>query len=425
MKENHRKTVLDNGITVLSLPMAGRAGVAVGVWLDVGSRDDPPGREGMAHLVEHLMFKGTEKRTSLQIARELEYVGGSGDAYTSREETCYYAYVPSRELPKALDIIGDMIAHSRIDEVSFQREKSIVLEEMAEVQDSPQEIAQEYFPSILFGNHPLGQSILGSPEGVKATKRNDVIDFMNANYTAEKTLVAAVGKIEHGELCELADKYINLPKGISTTSQPAPPLKPIGEIGLLKKPAAQVNIIIGGRLFPFKDELRYPFAILNKILGQGASSLLFQRVREEAGIGYDVHSFDEYFKDSGMWGVFGAFESKSVMSFLNILRSTMDEINDGLIDEQILRDTINGLSGNAVLQKDSISSMLNRLAENELQLGRFIPVEESINRLREVTPEQIRELASDLFNPISLGGIAVGTIHPKDSPNWLKWKDMA
>ncbi len=425
MKENYNKTVLPNGTKVLSLPLKGRSGVAVGVWMDIGSRDDPKGNEGMAHLVEHLMFKGTETRTALQIARELENVGGSGDAYTSREETCYYAYLPAKHLPLALDITGDMIAHSRIEEDAFQREKKVVLEEMAEIEDSPQETAVEFFPSVLFGEHPLGNSILGTPEGIESTTREDVLSFLRKYYVSGKTIVAAAGKVDHEQLCELAEKYVSLPVNPVLNGRTTPPSMDSGFIKLIKKRSAQVNIILGGKLFPISDERRYAFAILNKILGIGASSLLFHRVREEAGIGYDVHSFGEYFNDCGIWGVFGAFEQKSVAKFFDILRGIMDDIVGGIIDDAALKESIDGLSGRLLLQKDSVNSMLNRLAENELQLGRFVTVDESIQKLRTVTAEQVRELAVELFDPNAMTGIAVGPVNKKTCPNWLESRDMA
>jgi len=424
MNRSYTKTVLPNGVTVLSLPLAGRAGVAVGVWMDVGSRDDPPGKDGMAHFVEHLMFKGTETRTALQIARELEHIGGSGDAYTAREETCYYAYVPAKELPLALDIIGDMIAHSRIDEDAFHREKQVVLEEMAEIDDSPQETAMELFPTLLFGDHPLGKSILGSTDGIKSTSRTDVIEFLSRYYVAEKTVVAAAGKVDHQKLCELAEKYVNLPAKPSKNGRTTPKMNNTGTLSLLKKRSAQVNVIVGGGLFAFEDERRYPFAVLNKVLGIGASSLLFNRVREEEGIGYDVHSFAEYFQDCGLWGVFGAFESKSVGKFFDIFRNIMDDLAGGLIDNAILKETVDGLCGRLLLQKDSVNSMLARLAENELQLNRFITIEESIEKLRKVTADDVRRLAEDIFNPENLTGIAVGPVNKKTCPGWLKFEEM-
>jgi len=419
MSREYKKTILDNGLRVLSLPLKERKGVAVGVWLDVGSRDDPPGHEGIAHLVEHLMFKGTENRTALEIAKELEIVGGTGDAYTSREETCYYAYLPATELPLALDIIGDMIAHSKIEEESFRRETGVVLAEMAEIEDSPPETAQEMFAEILFGDHPLGRPILGTPNGVTSSTREDILGFIQENYISGKAVVAAVGNVDHEQLCRLASEYIILPNGSTGNGRTKPVELSAKEFRLIRKDCGMVNCILGGRIFPYRDERRYPLAILDKLLGVGPSSQLFNRIREEAGIGYDVHSFVEYFQDCGMWGVFGAFEAKSASRFFKLLRDILDDLAGESIDRITFDETINGLCGRLLLQQDSMSSMLNRLAENELHLGRFISVEESIERLHAVTPDDVRDLAAELFALESISGLALGPVNDKTRPDWL------
>ncbi len=419
MKNEYRKTTLDNGLRVLSLPAEGRAGVAIGVWIDAGSRDDPSGREGMAHLTEHLMFKGTEKRTALQISRELERVGGSGDAYTSREETCYYAYLPGEHLPLALDIIGDMIAHSKFEGEVFQREIRVVLEEMAEIDDSTQETAHEQFPKMLFGDHPLGAAIIGLPHTVGVITPDEIKGFLRENYTSNNTVVAAAGNVDHDTLLALSNRFIKLPKSAGNSGRVPPEAIPMNKMRFLHRESSQVNIVLGGRTFAFEDMRRYPLAVLNKVLGGGASSLLFQRIREDYGIGYNVHSFIEYYHDAGLWGVFAAVERKNVTVFFRLLKEILNDLSEKGIEEETLNNIVSGLSGRLRLQKDAISAPLNRLAENELQLGRYIPVEESLGNLRKVTVEEIRKLARKLFDPSTISGVAVGPVDNKYCPDWL------
>ena len=402
--------------------MEGRSGVAAGIWLRIGSRDDPPGLSGISHLSEHLMFKGTERRSATEIARRLESVGASHDAYTSREETSYYAYLPAMELKLALDILGDMLSNYRLEEDSFRREKSVVLSEIADVADSPRQSAMDIFPKTLYGNHSLGDPIFGYPESVSGMSRADVESFLDSSYNMQTALVAAAGKVNHEQLVDLAGNHLRLPKTGREIERTPPKDYDGGTLHLIPREASQVTIILGGRSFPYSDPRRYPLAVLNHILGTGASSLLFQRMREEAGIGYKIFSFNEFFGDCGDWGIFASVEPGNVGQFFSILRGILDDLSGDYIDDELLSRTIRGFRGHLQLENDSLSGLLTRLVDTEVNLGRFVSIEESAAEIETLTPDELRNLARELYSPDRMTGIILGAKPGEMCPDWLTQK---
>lgn len=419
MVENYKKVVLQNGLRVLGLPIPNRAGVAVGIWLKVGSRDETNTQEGLTHLTEHLLFKGTESRTSKDIAMAFEQVGGSSDAYTSREETCFFAYLPAKEISLAFEVIGDQLLNSRIEEDALKKEIMVVIEEISELKDSPSETAQELFFKAVFGNHPLGKPILGNVSCMKKTTTKDVREFLSRHYVSGNGIVCATGNFDMDTLIELAEKYIELPEKETRTNRKPPSRFKGGKLHLVPRKTSQLNVILGGRLFPFSDNRRYAMAILNSILGRGPSSILFQQIREQKGLCYNIFSFNEFFQDSGIWGIYAGIEPTNAHKYLELLREILDDLMSVRIDEELLAKTISGISGKLLLEVDSVSGMLMRLAETELYEGRYITTKESIEELKKVSPDDIRKLANELFDPKNMSGIILGKTRKIADSGWL------
>ena len=419
MKNNMKKTVLPNGMRILTLPMKSRQGVAAGVWIDSGSRDDPHGKEGISHLTEHMIFKGTPSRSALDIARQLESVGGSEDGYTSHEETCYYFYLPGDEIELGMDILGDMISNPSIDADLFKREISVVSSEIGDVEDSPQQVARELFSKAVFVDHPLGKPILGYPATLNSFRPNDVVDFLKDEYIAPKLVLAAVGNIEHERFCDLASRYFDIRNEGTPQVRTSPSPIDVGSLEIVRKDTSQFSIFIGGQSFAFEDKRRYPLAVLDTILGRGASSLLFQRIREEAGIGYRIYSFGEYFSDSGLWGIFASIEPSDANRFFDLAQGIFDELIDGGIIRERFDDTLRGLIGKTKLENDSVSSLLARLVETELYEGKYISLGETLEKLSAITPEDVIEIAHELFRPGRMTGVCLGPPGFDISPDWL------
>ena len=420
MESDYRKSVLSNGIRVISLPLRDRKGVAVGVWIASGSRDDTKGNEGIAHFTEHLLFKGTKRRSAKDIAQALERIGGSFDAYTSREETCYYAYLPARNLEVAIDIMGDILANSKIDSQDFEKERKVILEEMSENKDSLFDSAISSFYNVFFKNPELGHPILGKEDSVIRMMPRDVRDFIRQNYVGENSIIVAVGNVNHRELTELVEKYIDLPKSTKIVNRNPASENDAKGFFLVPRDSSQLNLVFGGKTFPFKDERRYPLGILDVLLGKGASSYLFQKVREEAGYAYNVYSSQEYFQDIGLWRIFAGIESSRAPEFLDLISSIFDEIKDDLITKEDMERVIGSITGRLLLESDSLSALMTRIAETEIFLGEFIKTEQSLHKFKKVKIEDVRELASELFIPERIIGVVLGNSDISKFPDWAQ-----
>ncbi|MCK5833194.1 insulinase family protein [bacterium] len=419
MLNKARKTILPNGIRVLTLPIKSRRGVAAGVWIDAGSRDDPLGQEGLCHLTEHMSFKGTPTRSALDIARELESVAASENGYTSQEETCYYIYLPAEQLHKGMNILGDMVSHASVDNKLFLKELSVVASEMSDVADTPSEIARDHFTSVVFGDHPLGKTILGYPMTVNNLCRDDVLEFINTNYVAPRIIVAAVGNIDHDYFCELTEKNFDIGTQASQKSRTSPKAMDYGKFRVVEKKTSQLSIYLGGRAFSFVDPMRYQMAILDIILGRGASSLLFHCLREEEGIGYRIFSFEEYFGDCGLWGIYASIDPKSIERFFQTVDSVFNKIIAGTAVAERFDETLRGVTGRIALENDSVGSLLARLVETELYLGRFISPDMTLAELSKITPEDIVELARSILDRDRISGVCYGPSKKLKIPCWL------
>ncbi|HHS49557.1 MAG TPA: insulinase family protein [candidate division Zixibacteria bacterium] len=414
------KTVLHSGIRVLTLNMPSRRGVAAGVWIDSGSRDDPEGKEGLSHLTEHMMFKGTPSRSALDIARELESIGASEDGYTSQEETCYYIYLPGEQIARGMDILGDMVSNASIDDELFRREISVVASEMSDIDDTPSEIARDYFSTAVFGDHPLGHSILGYPSTVEAISRDDIVRFVEGEYCAPRLILAAVGNIDHEEFCGLVEKNFTVGREIYPKKRTPPAPIDAGKIHVFPKDTSQLSIYIGGRSFAFDDPRRYSIGVLDAILGRGPSSLLFHRLREEEGIGYRIFSFGEYFGDCGLWGIFANIDPSSTARFFEVVDSIFDDITDGTAVAERFDEIIQGVSGRIELQNDSVSGLLARLVETELYCGRWISPDETLERLLKLTPDDIVAVAEDILDRGKITAVCHGKSKSDGFPAWLE-----
>jgi predicted Zn-dependent peptidase len=367
--------------------------------VDIGSRDEPAGLEGVSHFIEHMVFKGTATRSPFDLVSYIESVGGMLNAFTSRENTCFLAKVIDSHLPRAVEVLSDLVFNARFDESDIAKEKKIVIDEINEVKDTPSDLVHDIFAESIFRNHSLGKPILGTAKSVKGLSRDKIIEFRDRNYSYKKMLIVASGNLNHEELIELVQK--NLPKIPGNDLQIEPRVVPVVHPGLTVKTqkTTQAHICIGSQTVKFDDDLRGAVLLLNAIIGGSMSSKLFQKIREDLGMAYTVFSYLDFFMDASVIGVYLNSDKKYTGPVILNVFDELDKIaRDGLTQEEI-DSAKEQLKGSLVLGLENTSHRMNRLAKHELLLNRYISIDESINEIDRVTADEVNNLAANLFSP--------------------------
>jgi len=395
-KEFYRKTILDNGVRVISERMPHLRSISIGVWIIVGSRDETFDNNGISHVIEHMLFKGTESRDVTQIAQSLESVGGHLDAFTAREVSCYNAHILDEYLPLAIDILSDILLHSVIDEKELTKEKEVILREINHTKDTPDELIFEYFYKNLFPDHPLGFQISGTRENVLKFSRNALINFMRQNYTPDRMIVAAAGNVNHDELVELIQKKFNYPKRISEQSRQKFIWKQHRE-QIHEDNCTQTHICLGIPGYAYSDKNKYALLILHILLGGGMSSRLFQTVREANGLAYSIYTFPDFYFDTGVFGVYLATMPEQTDRAIELVKKELIQLSNGDLDLQELNRVKSQLKGNLMLSVESASSRMARLANIEIYLKDYLTLDEALDKIEIVTLDQVHAVASDLF----------------------------
>ena len=391
-----QKTVLDNGLRIVTEKIPYVRSVSIGIWIMAGTRDEQEEKNGVAHFVEHMVFKGTETRSSFELAEALESLGGLLNAFTSKEVTCFYAQVLDEHVETAVDILSDIILHHRLSEKDIEKEKSVILEEITELEDTPGELVQEIFIRDIFYPHPLSFSILGTKETVSSLTKKDIQDFIHANYSANRTIVAAAGNLEHDEIVRYAQKYLSEMIPYTERRQtPIPEEKPRKNV--IQNNFQQAHICLGRRTFPYKDERRYPLLLLNSILGNGMSSRLFQSIREEHGLAYSVYSFADFLQDTGIFGVYLGTDREKIDTAIELVQKNLQDLIVNSLSDEELQKRKNQVKGNLILGLESTSGRMNRLAKMEIYYQDYIPIDRTISAIEAVNRQQIHEIARQTY----------------------------
>jgi len=396
----YNKTVLPNGVRIISEQVPHCRTVAVGVWVDVGSRDEHDLNNGSGHFVEHMLFKGTARRNSQEIARELDVLGGLSNAFTSRENTCYFATVLDSHLPRLVDLLTDMFCRSLFEEEEVLRERQVILQEINMAEDMPDDQIHDLFCAQLWGHHPLGKTVLGSREVVAAMDSQKLLEHVQNFYTPDRIVVAAAGNVEHETFVSLLqNSFVVNSKGKAARqifSRKGPTfLKPSRKV--YSKPLEQVHAVLGTYGLSSIDSDRYTFILLNIIWGGNMSSRLFQEIREKRGLAYSVYSFVDSYIDSGYLGVYLGVDRETVNEAFDVIGEQVGLLRDDLVHDQELSDAKDYAKGGLFLSAENMEARMTRNARNEYCYGRFIPVEEVVEAIDRVSPEDIRQLARRLF----------------------------
>ncbi|MFM5904774.1 MAG: M16 family metallopeptidase [Micrococcales bacterium] len=415
-----RRTILPSGVRVLTEAMPGAASVSVSFSVAVGSRDESNGHFGSTHFLEHLLFKGTEKRTALDIAIAFDSVGGSSNASTGKEHTSYYARIQDTALPLAVDVIGDMLTSSLIDPVEFENERTVILEELAMNDDDPEDVAHETFFEAVLAGHPLGRPIGGTQETINAVTREAVWDHYKANYRPQDLVVVAAGGVDHSNLVELVEKSLT-DAGWDLSLEAAPvarrnnnPAQISGgaPLTVIKRPTAQANILLGFQGLVAEDPGRYAMGILNTILGGGMSSRLFQEIREKRGLAYSVYSFNQGYSDGAVFGLYAGCSPKKSREVTQLMLAELEKVASHGVTQAELELAKGNISGGLALKYESTQARMSRLISAEVVNGEFIDLTATLSAFQAVTLEQVQQLAVELLGR-SRTIVAVGDVTEK------------
>jgi len=394
----YKKTVLSNGLRIVTERIPHVRSVALGIWVATGTRDETPANNGISHFVEHMVFKGTRKRSAREIAECIESVGGYLNAFTSKEVTCFYAHLLDEDLARAVDVLADLVTGPLFDEEEIQKEKGVVLEEINNLEDTPEELVHEQFLKDLFPDHPLGFSTLGTRESVAALTRDDLVRYMKRNYTLDRIVVAASGNVKHQELVRLVQPALEpLPQvgGKRPLSTPTPGTRNhLEEASIL-----QAHLCVGTTSYPYRDPRKFALLALNTLLGGGMSSRLFQTIRETYGLAYTVYSFLDFLLDTGVFGIYVGTDKDKVDACLELIVKELETLRHTEVPAEELARTKSQLKGNLMLGLESTSGRMNRLAKMELYVRSYYTLDDIIEKIDAVRAADIYQVANELFLP--------------------------
>ena len=393
----YNKTELNNGLRIISEHVPHVRSIALGVWATVGSRDETEQNNGISHFLEHMLFKGTKRRNTRQIAESLELMGGSLDAFTTKELTCYNAHILDEHLEEALDVLSDIMLNSLFDSSEMEKEKDVILKEISSTKDTPDDIIFENFYQTVYDTHPLGYEIYGTEHNIKSFLQQQLFEFMRDKYAANRIIISAAGRLDHKELVSLVQRYFsNLPSVSQRKLVEIPNLKN----RTMRNYAAcsQAHVCFGMRGYSYSDPRKFPLLILHNLIGGGMSSVLFQKIREDLGLVYSIYSFYDFFIDDGLMGVYFSADEANIDMIMDIIRAELGKLKREAFDPDLLTNMKNQFKGQLMLGLESTISRMNRLARNEIYLNTYFTLDDIIERIDRVTIDHVMQVADELFN---------------------------
>ena len=397
------RTTLPGGLRIVTEAMTGVRSASVGVWVPVGSRDETPALAGTSHFLEHLLFKGTARRSALDIAMEMDAVGGECNAFTEKEHTCYYATVLDRDLALAVDVIADVVLDATIAEQDVDVERGVVLEEISMRDDDPGDLVHDEFAEALFGTAPIGRPILGTEESIRALTRRRIDGYYRSRYTPESMVVAVAGNVDHAEVVRLVRAAF---AGRLDPSAAAPPVRagngpvrnlPHRAVSVVQDDTEQANIVLGCRGLSRHDPARHALGVLSAALGGGMSSRLFQRIREERGLAYSVYSFTSSYADTGLVGVYAGCQPGKAEEVLALMTQELDAVARGDLSDAEIERGKGQLRGGMVLGLEDAGSRMSRIGKSELAFGEVLGVDELIARIDAVSAADVAAVAEQIL----------------------------
>lgn len=407
------QTVLDNGVRIISEKLPART-VCLGVWADVGSREEDATDNGCSHFLEHMLFKGTTSRSALQIARELDVLGGMSNAFTSRESTCYYATVLDDKLPKFVELVSDIFLNSILDQEEVERERQVILQEISMVEDTPDEQIHDLFSTVFWGEKSVGNTVLGHREVVAAMDSRQLFDHMARFYTADRVVITAAGNVRHSDLVALvAEPFSKMKPALGLIDrQPPDQLPPARRI--FAKTLEQAHIVMGANGCAARSADRYKHLLLNIVLGGNMSSRLFQEIREKRGLAYSIYSYLASYLDCGYAGIYVGVEPDTASQVVALIAREIDKVCRERVTDEELADAKDYAKAGLFLAADNMEARMMRLARNEFCYGRNVPMSEVAEAIERLTPDDLLRQAQEIFKKRALSAIILGPLTDGD-----------
>jgi predicted Zn-dependent peptidase len=406
-----QQAVLPNGLVVITEPMEHVHSVSVGIWLRSGSRREPAELNGISHFIEHMVFKGTSRRSAEDIAREVDSVGGMLDAFTSKEMVCFNTRVLDEHLPKAFDVLSDMVLDPKFAEDEIEREKSVILEEIRMTQDNPEDLVHELFTQNFWAPHALGKPILGTPETVSSFSRESLCAWFDEWYAPNNLVITAAGHLSHAQLLDLVESRFSERKASGASIIDAKP-KPAPHVTLrTKSELEQVHVCLGVPALPMTDQRRFAVAVLNNVLGGGMSSRLFQNIRERQGLAYSIFSELSSYRDTGTLSVYAGTSLETVAQLVSSVLDEFRRMRDEPLTAEELRRAKDHLKGATLLALEGSGQRMNSLARYHMYFNRHFTAQDLIALLESVTIDDVRQLAKEFFQPGRMAASVVGNLN--------------
>ncbi|MFZ3207803.1 MAG: pitrilysin family protein [Geobacteraceae bacterium] len=405
------KSFLDNGIRVVSEYMPHVSSVSLGIWVANGSRHERRESNGVAHFIEHLLFKGTARRSAIDIAREIDSMGGVLNACTGREYVCYYAKVLNKFLPKAVDLLADIFLNSVFNTDEIERERKVILQEISMIEDTPDDSIHDLFYRNFWKGHPLGMSVIGSEESVGSLTRDVIVGFKEDKYRADEIIIAVAGNVEHQQLLALLQGLFSavLPGAVLNGNESAPPLHK-KRVDIVEKDIEQAHLCLGAKALPQNHPQRFEAYLLNTILGGSMSSRLFQEIREKRGLAYSIYSYLAAHSDSGSLAVYAGTSQEHLTEVIEITLRELKLMKTEPVDQVQLDAAKEQLKGNILLSLESSDNRMSKLAKNEISFGCYQPIPEIIAGFDRVTSRSLLELCGQILDDSYLTLVLMGNI---------------
>jgi len=405
----YQKTTLPNGIRILTEKIPYVYSVSTGIWVSVGSRDEAEDERGITHFIEHMLFKGTQRRSALDIAKELDAVGGFANAFTSKEHVCFHAKVLEAHLPLVVDVLTDIFLNSVFSPQEIEREKQVILQEIRMIEDTPDDYVHILFQEMFWKDNPLGLPIYGSAEAVERIDRERIMSYLSRTFDPRRIVISAAGNLDHQRFVDLVAPSMEALAPSESSGERHTP-EDHYQSRVITKDLEQVHLCLGMPGTSQVDERRFGCHLLNVILGSSMSSRLFQEVREKRGLAYSVYSFANSHEDTGLMGVYAGIGPENVQETLKVIHEQLDLLRKDPIPEAELNAAKEYLRGSMYLNSESTDSRMNRLAKNEYLFGRYVPFEEIEEKIRQVSPEAVQEWFKEIYQPDRLSLMLFGPV---------------
>lgn len=409
-----KKEILSNSITVVAEQIPYVKSVSLGLWVKVGSRDEELEEHGISHFIEHMFFKGTEKRSAKDIAQEMDSLGGELNAFTSREATTFYLKVLDEDLLDAVKLLSDIFHNSTFDKREIEKEKKVVIEEINMVADDPEDYIHDLHAQNMLRENPLGRTILGNIETIRSMNRRKILGFIEEHYKARDIVIAVAGNFEFSYLMKVLDRYFGRSSNKPSSGHVRITPEIDGDILIKRKKLEQVHICIGMKGLPLPHKDRYALFLLNSIIGGSLSSRLFHEIRENRGLAYSIYSYLSLYHDTGQFNIYAATGVSSANEVIRLIIKELNSIREEGIAADEIRKTKNQLKGNLMLSMESTGTRMNKLAKDEIYFGRFFSLEDVISEIERVSKDQIRILAEEIFDPKSFIVTILGPLSKKE-----------